>query len=428
MRVSDLLEERSRLKADAESIINAAEAANRLPNEDEQRKLDEIRSKAKDVDQRIQNQAMLDELDRAAPGTKIGGGADVHWDRQVRSFSLQRAIASQIDPSAVDGGREREISQELAKRAGRTPEGILCPLEALVPERRVLTKGSGDADQLVQTSVLANEFIDALRPASITSQLGARALTGMRGDVALPKMDALTPAAEWIAENSALTGGDHSFTQVTGTPKHLGILTEYSRKVALQTNPQIEDIIRGDFMAKLGVGLDLAVLKGTGSGPQPTGITQTSGIFTLNSSGQNPQWSLVVDVMGKVENADVPLSTLGWAMNAKTKAKMRATAKASVDVPEYLMGDTNTLGGLPVGISSQLDGDDMGSPTVDGEVIFGAWNQVITVFWSGIEILVNPYASTAYSKGNVQIRGIVDADVLVRHPQAFCHWYGISVE
>ncbi len=123
----------------------------------------------------------------------------------------------------------------------------------------------------MQTNVIGGEFVDALRPASVTSRLGARHLTGLRGDIALPKMDALTPAAEWIGENGALTGGDHSFTQVTGNPKHIGCLTEFSRKLILQTSPDIEQLVRQDFIAKLGAAVDLGVMKGTGSDSQPGG-------------------------------------------------------------------------------------------------------------------------------------------------------------
>ena len=45
-----------------------------------------------------------------------------------------------------------------------------------------------------------------------------------------------------------------------------------------------------------------------------------------------------------------------------------------------------------------------------------------------MEILVNPYESTAYGKGNVSVRGIVDAAVMVRHDEAFCWWKNVKVD
>ncbi len=91
------------------------------------------------------------------------------------------------------------------------------------------------------------------------------------------------------------------------------------------------------------------------------------------------------------------------------------------------MTGNRALDDYPVAVTSQLAGDPTTSPVTNGEAIFGAWNQVIVAFWSGVEILVNPYAATPYSKGNIQVRGFIDGDVLVRHPEAFLYWTGVLV-
>lgn len=426
MNLRELMERRNRTVAAMREIANEPKGAGGDLSDEQEERFGQLKGELVGIEKKLERQQLLDEVERRMEGQTVSGG-DGDFDREMRSFSLQRAIASRIEPGAVDAGREVEVSQELARRAGRPVEGMMVPLLALIPnaEGRVLTV-SGDGSNLVQTDVLAGEFIDALRPASVTTRLGARTITDLRGDIALPKMDALTPAAAWVTENSALTAGDHSFTQVTGAPKHLGLLTEYSRKTILQTNPQIEQIVRSDFMAKLGAGVDLAVMKGSGSSGQPTGITQTGSILTKDSSSAAPTWADVIDVTARVEAADVPQAALGWAMNAHGKKKFRVTVKETGE-PIYLMDDGTTMAGAPVGVSSQLVGDPNDSPVTDAEVIFGAWNQVIVAFWSGVEILVNPFESTAYSKGNVQVRGFIDADVIVRHPQAFLHWQNVGL-
>lgn len=425
MKLKDLLEKRSQVIAAMRQITDNPQGQGGDLSEDQAHKFDEMRADLTSLEKQIERRQIIDEVERRMRGETITGTGTDDFGRACREFSLQRAIASRIEPGAVDAGREIEVSAELSRRAGRPTEGIMAPLVALIPERRVLTV-AGDGSNLVQTDVLADQFIDALRPASVATRLGAISITDLRGDIALPKADASTPAAAWIAENSALTPGDHSFTQVTGAPKHLGLLTEFSRKVMLQSNPAIEQIVRQDFMAKLGAGVDLAVMVGTGQNGQPTGITVTQGVGTKDSNSAAPSWADVIGVMSAVEAADVPQASLGWAMNAYTKKKFRTTVKESGE-PDYLMNDNASMAGAPVGTTSQLAGDPNDSPATDGEVIFGAWNQVIVAFWSGVEILVNPFESTAYSKGNVQIRAFVDADVLVRHPEAFVHWEGVAV-
>ncbi len=427
MKISDMLRSRDRLKAEAEKLVKAAEERGRAPEDNEQKRLDEIRDEVKALDTRIKNRAMLDELDRTEERADTLAGDD--YAREMRNFSLTRLLASTFE-QRVDAGREREICQEQANRTGKRPEGFLIPFECLAPRRparreeRILTV-SGDASSLISNEVLGDQFIDALRPQSVATRLGARTITGLTGDIALPRRDARTPAAAWFEENSSINSGDQSFDQVTGTPKHLGLITEYGRKTLLQTSPQIEDITREHFLAELASGLDLAVMKGSGSAGQPTGITQTGSIGTKDSSSSVPTWQDVLDVMALVEDADVPAASMGFALNAQLKSLLRGTVKVSGEAV-FIMDDGATLGGAPVAVTSQLVGDPNSSPVVDAEAIFGAWNEVIVGMWSGMEILVNPFESTAYSKGNVSVRGIVDADVMVRHPEAFVHWQNVA--
>ena len=39
-------------------------------------------------------------------------------------------------------------------------------------------------------------------------------------------------------------------------------------------------------------------------------------------------------------------------------------------------------------------------------------------YWSGLDLLVNPYETTAYQKGRVLVRVMRDVDVAVRHPES----------
>ena len=56
---------------------------------------------------------------------------------------------------------------------------------------------------------------------------------------------------------------------------------------------------------------------------------------------------------------------------------------------------------------------------VEGGAIFGDWSQVLLGVWSELDLLVNPYSETAYSKGNVLIRAMATCDIAIRHAQAF---------
>jgi hypothetical protein len=54
-----------------------------------------------------------------------------------------------------------------------------------------------------------------------------------------------------------------------------------------------------------------------------------------------------------------------------------------------------------------------------GKLILGDFSQVMLGVWSEVDILVNPYAEPAYSRGGIQVRAMATVDTAVRHPQGF---------
>ena len=427
MRLSELLERRSQVITEMRGITASPAGDGGDLSAEQTAKFDSLKSNLESIEKNIDRQRVIDEAERRMTGETLTSRGDGRFEDLCREASLTRAILSQIDPRSVDCGREFEISKELSRRSGRNPQGIFVPLSALV-EKRVQTT-AGDAGNLVRTDILADQFIDALRPASVLGALGARFLTGLRDDIAIPKMDALTPSVEWLETegSSALSGGDHSFDQVTGEPHTVGLMTTWSRKTLLQSNPSIEQLVRADFTAKMAAAIDAAGLSGSGATGQPEGILTNSNIFEETLTANAVAWPNVLGMIAQVLGADVRGGRFGWTFNAFVQAYLRATVKESGG-EIYIMEEPNSLAGYPVQITSQMDGYN-GSPAVAGQMLFGDFSQVILAFWgdTGADILVNPYADSVYSRGNVLIRAFIDADVLIRHPEGFCFCQGITL-
>ena len=80
------------------------------------------------------------------------------------------------------------------------------------------------------------------------------------------------------------------------------------------------------------------------------------------------------------------------------------------------MDEPGSLAGYPAASTTALRTGD--SPD-ESTIIFGAWNQLLIGYWSGIDLLLNPYEGTAYAKGRVLVRAMRDVDVQVRHPESF---------
>lgn len=81
--------------------------------------------------------------------------------------------------------------------------------------------------------------------------------------------------------------------------------------------------------------------------------------------------------------------------------------------------EPGSLASYPL-LTSTLVPTTLGAGSDKTALVLGDWSELMIGYWSELDILVNPYESSAYSKGNVQVRAMATCDVAVRHPEAFC--------
>jgi HK97 family phage major capsid protein len=87
----------------------------------------------------------------------------------------------------------------------------------------------------------------------------------------------------------------------------------------------------------------------------------------------------------------------------------------------FIMQSPNQLAGYPAAVTTALPG--VGT----GTLIFGSWSQLLVAYWSGFDLLINPYSENAYRRGRVLVRVMRDCDVAVRHAEAFAFSDDLSV-
>ena len=105
-------------------------------------------------------------------------------------------------------------------------------------KRDILTTSPANGSNIIAEDYMAGEFIDRLRAALVIGTLGARMMTGLKGDVAIPKMGSGATVA-FVGENSAPSESAQTFSQVTMVPKTLASFTDISRKLAIQSDPSV---------------------------------------------------------------------------------------------------------------------------------------------------------------------------------------------
>lgn len=422
MTLRELMEKRARLRSQMKAINDKPEGEAGDLSESQDKQFAELRADFEKNEKAIERQTLIDEADRRASGEPIDREGDADFDRECRSFSLARAIAGAANLQGVDWGREREVSAELHKRHGGAFKGLAVPMSVFerraTPaefEKRVITTAApagGPGANIIATDFRADQFIDILRAQMVTQQLGATVLSGLKGNVDIPRLKA-SATTGWVAENAAIAPSDHEFEKASLSPKHVGAITEFSRNMLMQSTPDIEALIRNDFAFVLAQALDAAGLKGGGAN-EPTGILGTAAVDKTTSMS-TPSWDAVLDLINIVEEANA-VGT-GFAMRPLAATTLRKTAKVDSTDSVMVMEDPNSLAGYPVARSTLIPIVDATPDTTS--VIFGAWADLLIGYWSAFDLLVNPYESTAYSKGNVSVRGMLTADIELRHAESF---------
>jgi HK97 family phage major capsid protein len=421
MTIREILQQQSVVEAEMRAI-HAAHPDGALTGEAETR-WSALATKHDGLKAAATRQALLDDADRRAAGHPIGGGgADGRFDAEVRQFSVVRALADKAGLPGVDAGREREISAEIARRSGRAFEGVAIPLAALAGpmERRVFTTanpGGGPGSNIISNDLLSDQTIDRLRASLVVRQLGATVLSGLTGNVAIPRVKA-DATASWVAENSAITASDPQTDQVTLAPKHVGAITEFSRNLLLQASPDVEQLVRGILAQVLAQALDQAAISGAGASNQPRGILNVSGIgsVAMGTNGAALTYDAVADLIGQVADVNAEVGRLAFLTNTKVR---RAVAKLK-DAQNRPLGTDVVFQGQSVAYTNNVPSNlTKGSGTGLSALLWGNWSDLLIGLWSEIDVLVNPYESTAYSKGNVQVRAMTTCDISVRHPESF---------
>lgn len=339
--------------------------------------------------------------------------------KQVRAYSLLRAINAAASNDWRGAELEREASDEIAQRLGREAAGFFLPMD--VQQRDLTVTPAVEGGHLVATDLMSGSFIDMLRNRPMVAAAGATFLTDLVGNVAIPRQTG-GATGHWVAESMAPTESQQNVDQVPLTPRTFGAFTDISRRLLKQSSISAEDFVRRDLAVTCALGIDTAALHGTGAGNQPFGIAATAGVGSVvgGTNGLIPALSHIVSLESEVAVDNADLGSLSYMTNARVRGRLKQTPRvASTDSLMLWADGPQPLNGYPTHVTNQVSstltkGTSVGNCSA---IFFGNWSDLVIGMWGVVDFLVDPY--TAGNAGTVRVVALQDIDIAVRHAQSF---------
>lgn len=335
--------------------------------------------------------------------------------RDLSQYSLMRAMRAMVDRNWEGAGFEQECHAEILKRSGlpAAPNGGFYVPYDILSKRQVaqrdLTAGTANAGgYLVGTDLLGGSFIDLLRNRTLLAKLGATMLSGLKGNVTIPKQTA-GGTAYWLAnEGTAATESQLTLGQLAMSPKNVAAYTEVSRQLLMQSDPSIDGLVMNDLARVIGIAIDLAGFEGSGASGQPTGISQTSGIGSV--TGTTLAYAGILEFQTDVAGANALSDKCAYVTTPAVAALLKARQRfSSTDTPLWQGSILDgSMEGFRAASTLQLTAASM---------IFGDYSQVVIGEWGMLELAMSPYAN--FPAGISGIRAIQTVDVGVRQAGAF---------
>lgn len=429
----------------AENVVEAfrlARAANM-----EHAEIDELIKSGKAFDEvRAELEGRLEkhlaEMKAKKPDMPAKSGGCTVVDEQTqkeikRHYSIANVLRS-LAGASVDIGYEREISQEMEAKTGKKAQGIIVPdfvradanaadgsLTFGRPAYNLDTTAGGIAgiggagSNVIATNLLAGSFIEALRDALVLNGAGMQTLTGLVGDIAIPKGGKVQAA--WIAaENGDATKTNPTLGQISASPKTIGAYVDMTRKLLLQSSIDVQGFCTRELVYAIAHGLEAAGFNGSGTNGEPAGllgkITQEV-TFTAGA----PKLANILEMVADIDEAN--------GVTGMQKFIGRPSVWAALGGTIDWTAVTDTTNGVTGGVTSGKYLLDTATNTMQGysfiksniapakKLIFGDWSQLMLCLWSGTDILVDQYSGA--TKGALRVVALQDADFIVRQAEAF---------
>ena len=262
-------------------------------------------------------------------------------------------------------------------------------------------------------------MIPFLDPRLQVEALGATVLTGLAGNLDIPKQSTIATAV-WASEVASSTETNPTFAWLQLRPKRLTAFTPISKTLMVQSSFSIEQMVRRDLNRAIRIAWDRAAINGTGTSNQPTGILNMVGTGAVagGTNGLAPTLSHIIDLETEIALDDADMGSLAYLTTPGIRGRLKKTEKFSsgTGMPVW---EGSELNGYNAVVSTQVPSNLVkgASGSVCHAIIFGNWSELILAQWGGLDITVDQYSRAKEAIVELVVHSWVD--VGVRHAESF---------
>lgn len=333
-------------------------------------------------------------------GEPVVGAADLKSDTPREALSVGRMLRGIVMGGAADDARQ------------------------LADERKAMSISNDPSGGFTVGGILAGQWIDNLRAASVLSRAGAITVPMDSSSLSLIRVTG-DPAVSWHGENDLIPGAEPTFGLVTLNPKTAVCLVKLSLELA-QDAANIEESLQTVLTRAMAQSIDAAGLVGVtasaGAAPMTgAGIFNLTGRNSVTSIGAPTSWDWVLDGMYELMLDNVPADAIGALIAHPAVWKKMSRLKTGLSGDNTPLTAPAEVGKLPKlwTTAAPLSGS-----TAKG--VIADWRQLLFGVRQSIEVRV---LQESFLGSNLQLAILAYArvDFAAAMPKAFCSLEGITV-
>lgn len=351
-------------------------------------------------------------------------------DLKKNPFDIHMAVKALKTGNWKEAGLELDYIKEVHKKA---LEVGFQPNDPSILQKDITAGVGAQGGFLLGVEVDQGIIPLAIDQRPALNEMGIRKLTNlMVGEYHLQKQTSRAQAY-WIGELQAPTKSTQTFDRRTLRMKKIAAYCAASNDVLRQGRGSMDGFMRQDLAEALGLGMEDALVQGSGTDFQPKGVIRYSGLTTtsaIGTNGGNLGIRKAAEMALNIRKANMLKGSLGFLTSPEVIHNLRCQGFTSFTGQTTNTGPLNgkiplstaeleALVGYKMRDSTRLPINLVKGNTSDNTyVIFGDWSQVVMGMWGGLEIKVSDVASDGVNNMFVQdgffVHALQTMDITIR--------------